>query len=550
MNCPFCGAELPDGAELCPVCGKALNEENTAEETAAPEETASEQTAGEEAAGGETAGEEAAGSAENPYAWRTCSHQEPCEQCPERETCLLLQEHTVQEAEKQLAAEKTQKKQKSKKLWTRIGIIAGSCIVLAAAAFFIYKAVKGPTIVHENSAGYTSYTMTDKQATDRVLDRVVATCGDEKLTNRMLSYYYWQQYYSFANNYSSYLSYILDTSKGLDEQMYDDTDTWQKKFLDSAITMFQDIAALNQEAAKAGFTLDQDTEDYLGTISDSLDSAAAQDGFDSGEAYLQKAFGKGSTMDDYLTYARTNLTASAYLQTLVDKKTYTEDDVSAYYDENAETYTSQGVEKDDVPMVDVRHILIVPSEKNDDGTFTDEAWAAAKEQAETLLQQWKDEGGTEDAFAALATANSADTSSASNGGLITGVYPGEMVEDFNSWCFETGRKAGDCDIVKSEYGYHIIYLSAIEAHAHWYSVAETDYKNKLSMDIEDEVLAKYTTTVNYENAAILNVLATENAAEQSAAEQAAADATTDADTSTSTSAAGSAASGSASGSAG
>jgi len=553
MNCPFCGAELPDGAELCPVCGKALNEENAAEETAAPEETASEQTAGEETAGEETAGEEAAAeSAEDPNAWRTCSHEEPCEQCPERETCLLLQEHTAQEAEKQLSAEKTQKKQKSKKLWTRIGIIAGSCIVLAAAVFFIYKAVKGPTIVHENSAGYTSYTMTDKQASNRVLDRVVATCGDEKLTNRMLSFYYWQQYYSFANNYSSYLSYILDTSKGLDEQMYDDKDTWQKKFLDSAITMFEDIAALNQEAAKAGFTLDQDTEDYLATISDNLDSAAQQAGLESGEAYLQKAFGSGATMDDYLAYARTNLTASAYLQTLVDKKTYTEDDVSAYFDENAENYTSQGVEKDDTPMVDVRHILIIPSEKNDDGTFTDAAWADAKEQAETLLQQWKDDGGTEDAFATLATANSADSGSASNGGLITGVYPGEMVEDFNSWCFAAGRKVGDCEIVKSEYGYHIIYFSAVEAHAHWYSVAEADYKNKLSMDVEDEILAKYTTTVNYENAAIVNVLASENAAEQSAAEQAAASAATEAGSSTSadTSAAGSAASGSASSSAG
>jgi len=533
MKCPYCGAELPEDAELCPVCGKNLTDGPEAEKPETEADQPSEdlepvnpiEAAAAEAAQASSEAASGAAPAEDPNAWKTCGKDTACDDCEEKDTCVLLQEHTAREADRALAEEQAAKKARRGKTWKLIGLIAGACVVLCAAVFFLYKSIKGPTIAHTNDAGYLSYTMTSDQGTKRVLDRVVATCGDEKLTNRQLTYYYWQQYYSFANNYGSYLSYMLDTSKGLDEQKYDDTNTWQQKFLENAVTMFQDISALNQEAAKNSFTLDQDTEDYLNTISSNLDQMASQYGYASGEAYLQEAFGSFATMDDYLSYARFNLTASSYLKTLVDAKSYTADDVSAYYDENKDNYTSQGVEKDDTPMVDVRHILIVPDEQNSDGTYTDAAWTAAEQKANDLLQQWLDGGGSEDSFAELAKSNSGDTGSASNGGLITGVYPGEMTSEFDNWCFADGRKVGDYGIVKTEYGYHIIYLSAVEDHAHWYEVAEADYQNKISMDIEDEVAAKYETTKNLENAAIVNVLAQANSTGTSEAEQAAGEAT-------------------------
>ncbi len=53
--------------------------------------------------------------------------------------------------------------------------------------------------------------------------------------------------------------------------------------------------------------------------------------------------------------------------------------------------------------------------------------------------------------------NSADTGSAEDGGLYENVYPGQMVANFNDWCFAEGRQAGDTGIVESDYGYHIMY---------------------------------------------------------------------------------------------
>lgn len=107
---------------------------------------------------------------------------------------------------------------------------------------------------------------------------------------------------------------------------------------------------------------------------------------------------------------------------------------------------------------DVRHILVSP--ETDEGTdeATDEQIAAAKTQAEELLAQWEAGEATEDSFAALAVENSADTGSASNGGLISGITASSSyVDTFKDWALDPARKAGETGIVQSEYGWHIMY---------------------------------------------------------------------------------------------
>ncbi len=109
--------------------------------------------------------------------------------------------------------------------------------------------------------------------------------------------------------------------------------------------------------------------------------------------------------------------------------------------------------------VNVRHILIAP-ETADDASVTDatdEQWKAAYSKAEEILNNWKSGDATEDSFAELAKENTTDTGSQDNGGLYENVIPGQMVNPFSAWCFEAGRKTGDTAIVRSAYGYHIMY---------------------------------------------------------------------------------------------
>ena len=353
-----------------------------------------------------------------------------------------------------------------------------------------------------------SYTVDAADLTDEVLDREVAHCGDDRLTNRELPYYYWQQYYSFASTYSSYAAYLIDATTPFDQQMcvFDDTLTWQQYFLQGAVSTYKSVSALWQDARLNGFQLGQEDQDYLDSLGNNVTVSAASYGYESADAYLQTAYGPAATMTGYHDFVERYLTASAYLQSLVEAKSYTEADISAYFDENADTYAASSIEKSDVNMVNVRHILIVPEETNDDGTYTDAAWTAAEQKAQALLDEWKAGEHTEDSFAFMAAENSADPGSAANGGLYEEVYPGQMVDAFDAWCFDAGRQPGDTGIVKTDYGYHIMYFSSVCEHPYWYVRAESDYLNRLSAETSEEVSAKFEEAESVQNAALADIL--------------------------------------------
>ena len=116
------------------------------------------------------------------------------------------------------------------------------------------------------------------------------------------------------------------------------------------------------------------------------------------------------------------------------------------------------------PLVNVRHILVAPEHSHAEGeehaegeTYSEAELANAKAAAEEILKEWKSGTATEESFAELANAKSSD-GDGTTGGLYENVYPGQMVQTFNDWCFDASRKTGDTDIVESTYGYHVMYF--------------------------------------------------------------------------------------------
>lgn len=114
--------------------------------------------------------------------------------------------------------------------------------------------------------------------------------------------------------------------------------------------------------------------------------------------------------------------------------------------------------------VDVRHILVIPDStgatKDESGNtvYTEEAWAAALAEAESLLEQWL-ENPTETYFGELANEHSDDQNgNVTNGGIYTDVYRGQMVKEFEDWCFDATRETSHYGIVKTIFGYHIMYF--------------------------------------------------------------------------------------------
>lgn len=104
-------------------------------------------------------------------------------------------------------------------------------------------------------------------------------------------------------------------------------------------------------------------------------------------------------------------------------------------------------------MPSVRHILITADRDN----ATEEELASAEARAEEILNEYLNgEEQTEDVFAALAVANSEDN--AEDGGLYENIMKGQMVAEFEDWCFDPDRQEGDTGIVQTTYGYHIMYF--------------------------------------------------------------------------------------------
>ena len=149
--------------------------------------------------------------------------------------------------------------------------------------------------------------------------------------------------------------------------------------------------------------------------------------------------------------------------------------------------------------MDVRHILILPEgatvETVTTEEFSDEAWAAGEQKAQEILDRWLSGDKTEDSFATLANENSADTGSNTNGGLYSGVTEGKMVEAFNDWCFDADRKVGDYGIVKTQYGYHIMYFCGSQLL--WESQAESDLLAQMSNDFINNAVEAADVKIDY-----------------------------------------------------
>ena len=124
----------------------------------------------------------------------------------------------------------------------------------------------------------------------------------------------------------------------------------------------------------------------------------------------------------------------------------------------------QYVAKNDWATVDVRHILIMPEggTKDETGTsitYSEKEWEDCKAAAQAILDQYLAGEKSEEAFGALANEHSDDNGGkVTNGGLYTDVATGEMVQPFEAWIFDSSRKSGDTGLVKTQYGYHVMYF--------------------------------------------------------------------------------------------
>ncbi len=457
MNCKFCGAELEPEVLVCPACGKEnahQEEQMPAEEMAAPE-------------------------------------------VPEETEAQPIADAYADMAQQPAQAPKVQS-------WRIVvasvaGLVLG-VVLMVAVMLGTGIEIKSPFRANDIYRK-DSYTITANL--DKHMDKVVATMGDAQLTNGELQVYYWMQFYDFVQYYGSYLANAgMDYTQPLDTQYVSGAEketTWEQSLLDAALNTWQRYQALEFAAKDAGYTYDAGLETFLTNINTTLEENAEKYGYASPLEMIQADMGPGATVEGYIGYMDTYNRGVEYFNYLYESRNPSEDEITAYFNEHgAEIEEEYGVSKNTGKLVDVRHILLTPEGGTLEGTttvYTDAEWAACLTKAEDMLQQWKSGEATEDSFAQLANQHSTDGGSNSNGGLYTNVALGDMVEEFEAWCFDEARQAGDTGLVKTVHGYHIMYY--VDGEEGWVRAARDALLQEYADKIMEDAMEKYSAKITY-----------------------------------------------------
>lgn len=299
--------------------------------------------------------------------------------------------------------------------------------------------------------------------------------GQAVLTAGELNYYYWSEYFYLANSFEKGGTWYFDKTRPLDEQQYNETQTWQEYILNEALDTARQTLALVNKARDEDFTL---TGEYLQSYEqelDAFDGYAVKNGFvnadGSGDidAYLKDSYGDGARQETFFQYLYDSFYASAYSDHLYETMEADPAQISTYFDAYADEYeASFGVTKENSPqLVNLRCIYIIVED-----TESDADWQDAENRVQALEDAFAQQP-TDDRFAALADENT-EAPGAPEGGLYTQVYPGSMETAIDTWCFADERQEGDYGIVKDDNGYALLYLSSFSDTAYWQFLARND----------------------------------------------------------------------------
>ncbi len=145
--------------------------------------------------------------------------------------------------------------------------------------------------------------------------------------------------------------------------------------------------------------------------------------------------------------------------------------------------------RDESETRSVRHILVTA-----DTYETDEK---AKAKAEEILKEFNEGDKSIESFEELVTKYSEDTGSVSTGGLYENFTEGTMVEEFEDWCFDSSRKEADTGIVKTDYGYHIMYFVG-KGDPVWKTSVDTAIRDAAYSALYENVKKEFTVNFNEE----------------------------------------------------
>ncbi len=240
--------------------------------------------------------------------------------------------------------------------------------------------------------------------------------------------------------------------------------------------------------------------------------------------YAEEA-NKSAYNEDSATLA-SNLTKSSLSQLSEDFANWAFDDARKYGDVSVFEVESQNAyyvaymvtpaTKDtSVSSADIRHLLVQAATTDANGKELSDSevnknFAQAKKDAEALLEEWKSGDATEDSFSALVKEHTDDSGSKETGGLYQGIKnDGTYVQEFTDWAL-ADHKPGDTGLVKTTYGYHIMYYVTNDGLEKWESDTRAAIADAKYNDYFDGVYNDISENIERANEKLLDFFSNRN----------------------------------------
>ena len=229
---------------------------------------------------------------------------------------LRKEQNALAMTEKQL---QEQKEAKKLRLYTGIFAVAIAVMILVVATSWI---IGTGTITRSTTA---------------------LTVDNSKISAAELNHYYIDSINGFLQNYGDYVSLFgLDTTKPLDEQVYDETNnlTWADYFVQEAAASARNMYAVYHAAKAEGYTLSTDAKASIDASVENMALYATLYGYSSVDSYIGAVYGEGCNEKTFRDYAEVQMIASQYAADKNESLVYDDAAIRAEDDKNPDTYSA------------------------------------------------------------------------------------------------------------------------------------------------------------------------------------------------------------------
>lgn len=423
-------------------------------------------------------------------------------------------DHTSTETEEEGRSEKPRKKTGGKILKITGFVIAGLVLALCLTVVIYWGCIgvtsfdEGVTSIKKlltpkpNDVFYKeSYSVSNEELMEK-REEAVAVVGDRTLNNGTLQVAYWMNILEFLDENGYYAIYYgLDYTKPLDQQTHTESGgTWQQYFLTQALNDWQYYQAMAIMGQKEDVIKEADLENYREELRGTLTEAALEGGYSSIDAMLTTEIGPGCTVDDYSRYMEVFYAGYSYLSHKYETFEITDADLEKWFADHESELKEQGITKESGNLMDVRHILIPveggTEDEDDNITYSDAEWETCRTEAQKVLDLWLAGDATEESFMELAEEYSEDPGSNTNGGLYEGLNADSgMVQEFTDWYMDESRQPGDYGLIKTKFGYHIMYFSGSDPE--WVNACRNGCMTDYAQQLLTEAKSSYPMEVTY-----------------------------------------------------